>query len=286
MTHDASFRDQSQPLVKYNALKAYLHELGSCAVAFSGGVDSAFLLQTAHDVLGDRAVAITASSCFFPEHELDEAKAFCKSEGIQHIIFTAPVLDIEGITHNPKNRCYLCKHNLFGRIIDLASEMGIEHVIEGSNMDDRGDYRPGLKAIKELSIKSPLMHAGLDKNEIRALSKEIGLPTWNKPSLACLASRFPYGSTITKEKLLRVDRAEQYLTSLGFRQVRVRIHDDMARIELPPHEIPLLTQNETRENVTLKLKEFGFLYVSVDLTGYRTGSMNEALPTLRDSDSH
>lgn len=262
---------------KYKILQQNLLELGSVAVAFSGGVDSAFLLKTAHDVLGNRAIAITASSCSFPKRELNEARDFCIQNGIEQVICQSEELNIEGFRQNPKNRCYLCKYELLEKIWDIARERNIAFVAEGSNMDDNGDYRPGLIAVRELGVKSPLREAGLTKSEIRELSKELGLPTWNKQSFACLASRFVYGETISEEKLDMVDKAEQLLLDLGFYQVRVRIHGTMARIELLPEEFDRLMENKTREMVYEKLKSFGFSYVTLDLRGYRTGSMNETL---------
>jgi uncharacterized protein len=186
-------------------------------------------------------------------------------------------LNIEGFRNNPKNRCYLCKHELFEKILKIAEENNISAVAEGSNMDDNGDYRPGLVAVKELGIKSPLRAAGLYKDEIRALSRELGLNTWNKQSFACLSSRFVYGETISEEKLNMVDRAEQLLLDIGFHQVRVRIHGNMARIELEPAEFSKIMENDIREKVYRELKSYGFTYVTLDLQGYRTGSMNETL---------
>ena len=270
---------------KYKALQEYLASLESIAVAFSGGVDSTFLLRAAHDVLGDKAIAVTLSSSLFPHRELDEAKAFCRDNFITQIIIPIDELAIDGFRDNPPNRCYLCKRELFTRMLETARNHGLAHVAEGSNMDDLGDYRPGLKAIDELGIKSPLRVASLTKADIRELSRELGLPTWEKPSYACLASRFVYGETITPDKLIMVERAEGLLLSMGFTQMRVRIHGTLARIELLPEDFSRMLDEGRRTKIYDELKGYGFSYVSLDLRGYRTGSMNESLNSPRTSPS-
>ena len=263
---------------KLQNLKEYLLSLGSVAVAFSSGVDSTFLLKVAHDVLGDNAIAVTATSCLFPKRESAEASSFCDANGIKHITVVSNEFENPEFRNNPPNRCYLCKKELFKKIIALAKENGAAYVCEGSNVDDLGDYRPGMKAVAELDVKSPLRECGLTKGEIRALSKEMGLPTWDKPSFACLASRFVYGEEINEKKLSMVEKAEQFLLDIGFKQFRVRIHgENLARIEVLPAELEVLLSK--REEVTELFRGLGFAYVTMDLQGYRTGAMNEVIKT-------
>ncbi len=261
---------------KLKVLQEELRRLGSVMIAFSGGVDSTFLLQVAHLTLGDKALAITARSGVVPKRDLAEAEEFCHKYGISHQYFDFDELTVPGFAENPPDRCYICKKTLFSNFLRIAKENNAV-LCEGSNMDDLGDYRPGLKALAELDVHSPLRVAQLTKAEIRLLSHDLQLPTWNKPSFACLASRFVYGERITAEKLTAVDKAEQLLWELGFKQFRVRVHGNLARIEVLPEQLALALSEPNRSLIHAKIKEFGFDYVTLDLLGYRTGSMNETL---------
>ncbi len=258
-------------------LHRILKEAGSAAIAFSGGVDSTYLLKEAHEVLKDRMIAYTAESPFFPSWENEEAIAFCKEEGIPHKLLKFDILSVPGVSENPSDRCYLCKHALFSALKSQAEADGFACVMEGTNLDDLGDYRPGLKALAELGIRSPLKEAGLHKQEIRVLSEEQHLPTWNKPSFACLASRISYGEEITEEKLHMVEAGETFLLKKGFTQVRVRVHGSLARIEVLPEEMDRFQDEALRKETGEVLKQAGFAYVSMDLEGFKSGSMNRVL---------
>lgn len=260
---------------KAEALHELLRSYKKAVIAFSGGVDSTFLLASAQAVLGANIIAVTADSAFFPSQDRAESLQFCKENQIRQIIFQADILHEREICQNPPNRCYLCKRLIFRKIQEIADAEGITVIAEGSNADDTSDYRPGKQAIAELGIRSPLLESGLTKAEIRLLAREMSLPVCDKPASACLASRIPYHDIITSEKLRMTDQAEQYLHTLGFRQLRCRIHGNIARIEVLPDALPALLPY--RNKITETLRKIGFQYVTVDLTGYRTGSLNEVL---------
>ena len=262
---------------KMTKLKTYIAELGSLAVGFSGGVDSSLLLAVAHEVLGDKAIAVTAVDASVPERELKEAMTFCEERGIRQIICNVNPFTEEGYRNNSPDRCYYCKRGIFSEIKRIAAENDISYAAEGSNMDDLGDYRPGLRAVEELGVKSPLRENGLYKSDIRNISKTMGLPTWSKPAYACLASRFVYGEEITEEKLHMIDQAEQFLIENGFFEERVRMHGNLARIEVPEKDISRLAEDDMRKAICSKFKDIGFMFVTVDMCGYRLGSMNATL---------
>lgn len=261
---------------KYNNLISYLKTLDSVAVAFSGGVDSTLLLKASKEALGpDSVIAVTVISNLIPQFELKDSADFCASEGINQMLCRVDELAIDGFSSNPPNRCYICKKAIFSNIIDIAKSNGIANILEGSNLDDDNDYRPGMQAIKELGILSPLKQCELTKDDIRAISKSLNLPTWDKPSFACLASRFTYGEEITVEKLKMVESAEDILRNKGFKQLRVRIHSHLARIEVLPADLERLFS--IKDEINAEFKKLGFKYVTMDLGGFRSGSMNDVL---------
>lgn len=262
---------------KYGRLREIVASYGTLAVAFSGGVDSSLLVFVAHSVLGDAAIAITADAPLVPRREFEASRAFCAEHGIEQAIVRPSVFEVEGVRHNAPDRCYVCKKAIFSLIIDKARSRGISCVADGSNLDDLGDYRPGLAVLEELEVASPLRDAGFGKCDIRELSRELGLSTWDKRSSACLATRFPYGEELSEARLAMADAAEEALLDLGFGQVRVRAHGDVARIEVPPADFAALVHDGVREAAVDAVSRAGFRYVALDLVGYRTGSMNEAI---------
>ncbi len=262
---------------KLETLKKIIEEKGPMAIAFSGGVDSTFLLGVAKEVLGDGLLAVTVSSDFMVKREIEEAKAFAERFNIGHVVIETALSDIDRFAGNPPDRCYHCKKHLFSKIAEAAAGRGFKTISDASNIDDVTDYRPGLKALEELGVFSPLREAGFTKEDIRSISKELGYGTWKMPAMACLATRIPYGEEITGEKLERIEAAEGFLVSAGFSINRVRCHGELARIEVAPEKVGLLLEPGLRNEVVERFKQFGFLYVTVDVEGYRVGSMNESL---------
>jgi len=262
---------------KLETLRQIISDMGSVAIAFSGGVDSTFLLKVAHDVLGDRALAVTATSQTYPQFQFEESARVAAQIGARQVVVHTEELDIPAFKNNPPDRCYHCKKELFVKLREIADRHGLRHVADGANADDLHDHRPGARAAAELDVRSPLQEAGFTKADIRHWSKLLGLPTWDKPSFACLSSRFPYGTGITREALDKVAAAEEFLRTEGFRQYRVRHHGTIARIELPSQDIPKAARQNFRSRLVERFKEIGYTYVTLDLQGFRSGSMNEAL---------
>jgi uncharacterized protein len=277
--HRSAARIKGRPALeaRLRVLKTILEDMGPVVVAFSGGVDSSLLLRVASETLGRNVLAVIASSPTYPGREIRAARALARKLKVRHEVIATNEMENPAFTANPPLRCYYCKRELMTEIRRIADRKGIAVIVDGQNADDVGDYRPGTRAAAELGVRSPLREAGLTKADIRALSKRLGLPTWNKPALACLASRFPYDTPITAEALLRVERAEDVLRKLGFGQLRVRHHDTVARIEVIPDQIVKIARPAVRNRIVAALRRIGYPYVTLDLSGYRTGSMNETL---------
>lgn len=269
--------DQTVLQSKFECLQGIIRDMGSAAVAFSGGVDSTLLLKVAHDVLGDRCIGIVAVSESYTPEEAESARELAALIGAECVFIETSELEDERFASNPANRCYYCKRELFSKMSAVAAQRGIQWLLYGANYDDRGDFRPGSIAASEARARAPLQEVGLTKPEIRELSRRLGLPTWSRPASACLASRVPYGTRITAEVLNRIASAERVLRQLGFVQLRVRHHDQIARIEVPVEEFPRMLDEDVRRHVVERLKGLGYTYVTLDLQGFRSGSMNEVL---------
>lgn len=286
MHQNEQFQITSDSAEKFGKLLDYLRSLESVLVAFSGGVDSTFLAKAAHMALGEKAVAVTARSPSYPKAEMEEAIRLAQHIGIRHIFIDTEEVSNPNYASNPPNRCYFCKTELFSKLKPLAQRFGLKHIVYGAIADDINDFRPGMQAAIEQGARAPLAELGFTKDEIRQLSRWLGLPTWNKPSFACLSSRFPYGSTITPQKLRQVEEAEEFLREHGFRAFRVRHHETIARIEVPTEDFHRFLDQEFRTNLIKRFREIGFLFVTLDLMGLRSGSMNELLQlTVKDNKS-